>query len=327
MSEKNNEVLDLDELLTSDNTEFFANEEFSEFCESMGDCSKELLKTVYQLFVACDNEQEAVKVLREVDGFEAMFGEDQSTWKAKLETFLEIEEGTEGMKTQDFWRWGPVGLLVGIYWASFNRIASRIPIHLDYLARGKSLEKRKSLYLGKATYTIALIKELVEAQKILFNLELSNPDKFDLVDLKLKVRRLGISLGNTPENKTEWKVVGGTLLGHLILTAPTAGLGMIVATRIGNIFSKNVGSLGSRGWTDQSIRTAMQDTLALVVTHQKHVGKIKANEKLISRTDYTPQRSAELKTIHYLMKRIIKGYALGLSRVGRGFASIGRVNH
>jgi hypothetical protein len=258
-------------------------------------------------------------VFNSIAGFTDVFGNDPAKWAANIDEML----GQEGMKTQDFFRWGVDGLLIGLYLKSISRLMRALP---DLIAGLKSDKRmyinRTSPYLPDPRSTKEVIDALPKMRKVILDTMALGPAKADFDKLQKQMRDLNVSIGTNPELTTDWGVVGGSFLGEIIVCA-ISGI-----PYLGSIWGKRLAKRGrpihENGWRDnKSLQVEAERVFALIENYGSFRAKVKSLD-----VDYrqynslTALQKKEAKHVRSVVRKLFRAQAYSMQYIGRGFAAL-----
>ena len=266
--------------------------------------TKQQVEDHLNLISTLSQNSDNAEALLAIDDCVQMFGEDISQWESKINGILDPAE--EGMKIQDFLRWGPFGLLMGLYLKKLTRIKNN-------LIQGKpkldvvDFSKKRSLYLdpAKGVITIlsgteALLKELTKRTK--------DPSKTKVSDFDAMLKNMGIArVGNDPTDgrpSTDWKAVGGSLL--------LSFLGPVGTAIGGHVASDNGKPISERGWGKSELIKATDlliKCIDLFATLEKELKQAKKS-------------AGENKHVVKYMIKLLKTCKDAIQYNGRGLAAV-----
>ena len=273
-------------------------------------------------------DESVVSFLKECDSFVELCGNDKDQWIDKIDNVLDYYDGCdvteEGMKIQDFLRWGIGGLLFGAYFKNLAMIKSRIAKGLDKDLDDEKIKNRRSIYLPDANEAERIVNALGgltdDLAKFASNFESAKSD-----DLKPILRKIENVISSA---STDWRAIVGSIIG----SALGAWLGSFIGKKsafagsiIGNVAgahaaSKNGGKLGSRGWNKIKLESMGKSTIALidhVLKYQDQLTTIKGTIKDANDKEKKKELNAKARDF----KKILKFYIQLVQVVGRGTAA------
>ena len=234
-----------------------------------------------------------------------------------------LDASNEGLGLDAF-KYGPLGLIAGSYYQSLSRIKN---VCSKYEATDKTM-KRVSLYLPNKD----VFFKCISAAEVLFNIVTTfnkNPNK-PFTEVVATLEKHGIKCnakGNVKKMiSADWPQIFGVWLVRLIgssvtaagvlnnnMNATSAGSNIInAAPFMGSIFSRNRGSIGSRGWTPELLNKAREKVINLI-------GQLETLKK--NKGTAVDKNSADFKYKVRLYKCTVDVYANLLKEAGRGVAS------
>ena len=276
------------------------------------------MSRLFNMIDSASDENIAIQFLSNDQTFVDCFG----TEDPKEQIVARMEQSNEHL-LQDFLRWGIAGMIAGAILARLSRIRS-------VCAKAKlTVDQEKfdnwtarSLYLPPASQMKILMDGLEQLAK---GIESTiNDPKFDLGTLSESLRKCGIDVnpGKGDVSKiitTDWKAVGGSILGRVLIAGGATLIGAFVNTVGSHMASSNGGTLADKGYTKASLVDYADRIVKLIDT----VYKLKDMKNQKGVHEEAENLSAKLRFV----KKAIDVLVHTIKNVGRGMAAaIGHVS-
>lgn len=256
-------------------------------------------------------------VFEGIEGFTDAFGSDPEMWAENIDASAAME----GMKAQDFFRWGLAGLLLGMWFASFKRLLKVIPKRISQFEdKDRSFVKFHNQYLPDYDDAVEILDGMHSIQKFIEKATVS-PKNASMADFDKELSRLGVD----PElkddesryNETDWSFVVKSWTGAIGLALLGAPLGQVFAF----FFHDKVAPLNDRGWTDKNLLEFTKDYYQLLRGYERFVDSIGKLDKGANVDGLPSDKKQELRSIRRMLRNTCKAYKFLLKRMGRGVAS------
>lgn len=264
--------------------------------------------------------------------FTDLFGTNSTFWITKLESYLEANTlcmSCENMILQDLMRLDLPAVAASKYLSSIDRLIARLNDNvykfkeLDEVT-GKELLKQRAVYLPDYDETMKLIDGLELLQETILSIT-GKGKSIEKKDIAKYLKDLGLSTDKNPNIRTNWKMVGSSLTGALILGVASGGnpIFAYIGSHISKgLFTRNGRAISSRGWHSlSSIITASERMVKILYKTKEVMSKLKSLENInIDTVD--KEKEDTFITAGIVLKKSLKAYKELVVTIGRGLGSI-----